>query len=177
MLHCGKKGQLFWLAIFLCSVFFVGLKKPTKLVGEPLFLVGKFLHFSKNCKTLLSKKKTANDAPTAPTTGTPYLPPSLPPTPENFFVNSFLETFYIRVKYVIFRYLLCDVTYWKKSVFKFEIWKFRKFCPCLRRWSAFFSCCLIKLLLNFQIKSMTSGHGSSGATSSNLPTTARISND
>ena len=145
MLHCGKKGQLFWLAIFLCSVFFVGLKKPTKLVGEPLFLVGKFLHFSKNCKTLLSKKKkqpTTRQLQEHHTYPLLYLL-----TPENFFVNNFLETFHIRAKYVIFRYLLCDVTYWKKSVFKFEIWKFRKLCSCLQRWSAFFSCCLIKLLL------------------------------
>ena len=145
----AKKAIYFGWLFFCVLYFFVGLKKKLQQnsLANQCFLLENFYIFQKKCKNLLSKKKTANDAPTAPTTGTPYLPPSLPPNPRKFFLNNFLETFHIRAKYVIFRYLLCDVTYWKKSVFKFEIWKFRKLCSCLQRWSAFFSCCLIKFLL------------------------------
>ena len=108
----AKKAIYFGWLFFCVLYFFVGLKKKRQQnsLANQCFLLENFYIFQKIAK-ICSQKKTANDAPTAPTTGTPYLPPSLPPNPRKFFLNNFLETFHIRAKYVIFRYLLCDVTY------------------------------------------------------------------
>ena len=67
----AKKAIFFWLAILFVLLFLKEIyrvfrkKKPSSLVGEPIFLVGKISFFSKK---LL---KNSQRKPSAPTAGGP----------------------------------------------------------------------------------------------------------